>query len=130
MNGKILVIMQSATVFGYLIFISWIDMKLQQQAAFTKNFYFYIIFGQLAYIPVGFLIGLQKFLRLWKKEGRFKWKKRYGVGFVVPCAYFLVVPYLLPVDSLFPYSMMTHPTISAVVQVVFGYYFMMSLDKD
>lgn len=129
MNGKIAVIMHAGAIFGYLLLVSVITVKYQQHLKMTQNFYFYIIFGQFSFIPVGFLLGSKNIIRFWKRSGKVRWKKSHGL-IILLSFYFLTVPYLIPVDSVFPYSMITNPSISPVVQVILGYFIASSFYKE
>lgn len=128
MNGKIVAIMHAGAVFGYLLLVSIIMVILQQQMKLTQDFYFYIFFGQFAFVPVGFLLGSKKFIHFWKQKGKIRWKKNHGL-IIFLSLYFLTFPYLIPMDSVFPYSLITNPSITPVVQVILGYYLVSSFYK-
>jgi hypothetical protein len=128
-NGKIVAIMHAGVVFGYLLFVSVITVKYQQHLNLTQNFYFYIIFVQFVYIPVGFLLGSKNIIHFWRKQGKFRWKKSHGL-IIFLSLYFLTVPYLIPVASVFPYSMITNPSVSPVVQVILGYFLVTSFYRE
>ncbi|WLR47160.1 hypothetical protein LC065_16800 [Halobacillus litoralis] len=130
MNRKKLVIMQSMAIFGYLIFISFVTVKVQGSALVTENFYFYIIFSQFVCVPVGILLALPGFLHQWEEEGQWKWKKRYGLFFLFPTLYIMLVPYVIPVGSLFPNLLITNPSVSSVIQVLFGYFLINGFEKE
>lgn len=130
MNGKMLLIMRVGAVFAYLLLISIIMVKLQQIASTTLNFYPYIIFGQFAYFPVGFLLGLPKFLYFWRGEGEIRPNKSLWWFCIFPCLYFLSVPYLFPFDSVLPLTMVANASISPVVQVILGYAFASGFYKE
>ncbi|GEN52509.1 hypothetical protein [Halobacillus faecis] len=130
MNRKKLVIMQSLAIFGYLIFTSFATVKVQGTALVTENFYFYIIFSQFVYVPVGILLALPELLRQWGEGGQWKWKKRYGLFFLFPTLYMILVPYVIPVDSLFPNLLITNPSVSSVIQVLCGYFIIKGFEKE
>ncbi|RDY69901.1 hypothetical protein ACJA3J_08855 [Halobacillus sp. SY10] len=130
MNSKKLVFMQSAAVFGYLVFISFVTVKVQGTALVTENFYFYIIFSQFVYVPLGILLALPAFLNKWEEEGQWKWKKRYGFLFLFPSLYLMMVPYIIPIDSIFPNLLVTNPSVSSVIQVLCGYFLIKGFEKE
>ncbi|MEC3884677.1 hypothetical protein GLW00_07615 [Halobacillus litoralis] len=130
MNSKNLVFMQSVAIFGYLVFISLVTVKVQGTALVTENFYFYIIFSQFVYVPVGILLALPAFLKQWGGEGQWKWKKRYGLFFLFPSLYVLLVPYVIPVDSILPNLLITNPSVSSVIQVLCGYFLVKGFEKE
>ncbi|MYL48951.1 hypothetical protein GLV98_05615 [Halobacillus litoralis] len=130
MNSKKLVFMQSAAIFGYLVFISIVTVKVQGTALVTENFYFYIIFSQFVYVPVGIIHALPGFLSKWEKGGQWKWKKRYGFFFLFPTLYMMMVPYVIPVGSLFPNLLITNPSVSSVIQVLCGYFLIKGFEKE
>ncbi|SDO07332.1 hypothetical protein [Halobacillus aidingensis] len=130
MNSKKLVFMQSAAVFGYLVFISFVTVKVQGTALVTENFYFYIIFSQFVYVPLGILLALPALLNKWEEEGQWKWKKRYGFLFLFPSLYLMMVPYIIPIDSIFPNLLVTNPSVSSVIQVLCGYFLIKGFEKE
>ncbi|MBN9656469.1 hypothetical protein J0K78_19555 [Halobacillus sp. GSS1] len=130
MNSKNLVFMQSVAFFGYLVFISLATVKVQGTALVTENFYFYIIFSQFVYVPVGILLALPAFLKKCREEGQWKWKKRYGIFILFPSLYVLLVPYVIPVDSILPNLLITNPSVSSVIQVLCGYFLVKGFEKE
>ncbi|WP_226578106.1 hypothetical protein [Halobacillus litoralis] len=121
MTNKQMVFVQAAMVFLYLFLVSIIHVKLLEQASGALRLYPYIVFGQSAYIPVGCLLGLQHIAAVWKGEKRVRWSMRTWFFVVFPFLYLLLIPYIIPLNSLLPVVMITNPSISPVIQVVFGY---------
>ncbi|REJ11184.1 hypothetical protein [Halobacillus trueperi] len=130
MNGKMLVFMQSVAIFGYLLSASFAMVKIQGTAVLTENFYFYIIFSQFVFVPIGFFLALPAFIKKRKMGGRWIWKKRYGLFLLFPSLYLLLFPYVIHIDSLFPDPMITNPSVGPVIQVLFGYFLLKGFEKE
>ncbi|MGV2619809.1 UNVERIFIED_CONTAM: hypothetical protein N8J90_01425 [Halobacillus marinus] len=114
------IIWKAAVFFFYLWLVSFIQSKLQTLAAESFIVYPYIIFGQTAYIPAGFLLKFEKITQWRKKDVLWRWNRK-GVGVITLCLYFLFVPFVLPLPALLPGVLVTNPSASPVVQMVAGY---------
>jgi|GEM_PF-5872602 len=120
---------QAFIVFIYLWIASYLFQFLQIKANEVERFYFYLLFTQTAYIPVGFLMGSGQMIKEWKGEGRLRVNRLLIALLVVPALYILFVPYFLPFPSITPAIILTNPSAGTVIQIMAGYAFVRSIHK-
>ncbi|ARI77696.1 hypothetical protein [Halobacillus mangrovi] len=120
---------QVMLIFFYAYSASIIDRNLQELAKQTFQVYPYILFNQFAYIPIGFILGFGYWKAQRKREGSWKMDKIRLAIIGLPVLYFLLVPYIVKVEPLFPLLMMTNSSLSGVLQVVLGFILITSFHK-
>ncbi|MCA1012637.1 hypothetical protein [Halobacillus halophilus] len=120
---------QALFVFIYLWIVSYLFQILQVKANEMESFYSYLLFGQIAYIPLGFIMGSGYLIREWKEDGRFKVNPLLIALLVVPALYILSVPYFFPFHSITPALILTNPSAGTVIQIMAGYALVRSIQK-
>ncbi|MGI8314107.1 hypothetical protein [Halobacillus mangrovi] len=121
---------QGMLIFFFTYSASIIDKNLQEIAKQTFQVYPYILFNQFAYVPIGLILGFGYWITQKKREGSWKMDKIRLTIIGLPALYFLLVPYIVNVEPLFPLLMMTNSSLSGVIQVVVGYIFITSFHKS
>ncbi|KHE72805.1 hypothetical protein [Halobacillus sp. BBL2006] len=117
-------------IFFYMYMASILNRYLQDMANLTFQVYTYVTFNQLAYIPIGFILGFRCWNEQRKREGSWKLDKIRISIIGIPSLYFLLIPYMIKVEPLFPLIMITNSSLSAAIQVVFGYILVTSFYKE
>ncbi|MBH0228920.1 hypothetical protein [Halobacillus yeomjeoni] len=113
-------------LFGYFI----IDEKLKTFAEHSFQMYPYLIFNHLAIIPLGLILGCDRFYEAWNGSGKWKVDGPSIVFIALPSLYLLLVPYVLSFPLLLPFGLLTSPSIGVAAQIILGYAMITSVYKE
>ncbi|MCA0983700.1 hypothetical protein LCL89_06470 [Halobacillus yeomjeoni] len=123
-------IVKSSFIFVYLFGYFIVDEKLKTFAEHYFQIYPYLIFNHLAFIPVGLILGFNRFYEAWNGSGKWKVNGPSIVFIALPSLYLLLVPYVLSLPLLLPFGILTSPSIGVAAQIIFGYTMITSVYKE